>query len=174
MKALEELGIIQGFVAQLDDHLLGGERCDIRVRADLPKVEDVARAILEIPGVEELALIPGGQLHIRARFVSPDATLAGFHARAVTIDGIRAFETAPILRIERPKGAPVWLDSLAVTCHHCGGPIERSPARLALDGRTHVFCCLHCLASFRERHDKTKAKTKRTSKSPRPHKARRT
>src|SRR5688500_11950278 len=71
VKALEDLGILKGYHAEVDAGVLGGHAYVLTVRGPPAALERLARAVAEAPGVEEVALLAGGVVHARARLRPP-------------------------------------------------------------------------------------------------------
>lgn len=158
VRALQDVGVIRGFRADVDAQVLGGSLYAIAVRVKPSGADAVARAVVDAPGVEEVVLIAGGCIHVRARFMPSGNTLERFSGTVSELESVLDFQVHPILRVARsphPLPIPQQAD---VPCHFCRGPIHKQPVRFTLDERTHVFCCRHCLASFRERHEQLEAK----------------
>lgn len=151
VKALESLGVLRGYRAEVDAGLLGGTAFVLSVRAPPAASERVARELAAIPCVEEVILLAGSVLHARARLRPPGESLADLHGALARIEEVSGYEVSEVLAVKHRQAASVLPDQLDVRCHQCGGPIHGEPHQRAFEGRPHVFCCKGCLGAFAKR-----------------------
>lgn len=150
IKNLEDLGIIRGYRLELNPDLLGGppRLLDIHVRPS--SAGRIANVLAATPGVERVDVLAGGR--ILAFFRERQHQGVGTpHLLLSAEPDIDSYQVAEILAT--PRNQPSGLDpgGADVPCHQCKGPIHGAPLRTTLDGRVHVFCCAHCLETFKER-----------------------
>lgn len=153
VKALEDLGILQGYRAEVDHSAFGGALHVLTVRTPPARAAEAARAVAALPGAEEVLLLAGGVVLARLRLRPPEATAAGVHAALAGMEHVLSYDLAEVLATPhraRPRLDPAGLD---VRCHQCGGPIHDAPVRGAFGGRPHVFCCTQCHAAFKARYE---------------------
>lgn len=163
VRALEQLGIIRGFHAEVDSQVLGGTHYVITIRARPAAVGELTKKVLKMPGVQDVALLAGGTLSIRARFFPPTATLEAMHDAVAALDDVISYDALQVLTLHRPALAPLTLQEAKVACHFCKGPIHEEPVRGTFGEKIHVFCCRHCLSSFRERFEKLERRRSKQS-----------
>lgn len=154
VKALEDLGILRGYHAEVETGMLGGHAYHLTVRGPPAALERLARALASAPGVEEVALLAGGAVHARARLRPPAQTLSDLHAALAALPDVSSYDVAEVLAVTHRAAAPLLPDELDVRCHQCGGPIHGEPHQKAFEGRPHVFCCRGCLTAFGKRFEK--------------------
>ncbi|HWH07762.1 MAG TPA: winged helix-turn-helix transcriptional regulator [Candidatus Thermoplasmatota archaeon] len=159
VKALEELGVLRGYRAEVDAGLLGGHAFHLAVRGPPAALERLARAVAEAPGVEEVAILAGGVVHARARLRPPAQSLADLHAALARLPDVASYDVAEVLAVTHRVASAPLPDELDVRCHQCGGPIHGEPHQKAFEGRAHVFCCKGCLATFAKRVEKLRGAT---------------
>lgn len=156
VKALEALGILRGYRAIVDAGVLGGSTVVLRVTASPSAADRVARALADVPGVEEVLLLAGGALLARVRLRLPERSLADLHATLAGMPEVASYEASEVLAVKRLAEAEPLPDEVDVKCHQCGGPIHGDPHQKTLDGRAHVFCCKGCLSAFVKRFERVK------------------
>lgn len=153
IRALEDLGVIRGYRADIDLQLLGGPLHLVTVHARPAAIDRVVKALETFPGAEEVVLLAGGAAQARIR-LRPQGTLRDLHDAIAKLEDVSSYDVSEVLGI--PHRLPVFPvpEAVDVPCHQCKGPIQGEPARSRFDGRSHVFCCRQCLEAFRERHEK--------------------
>ena len=157
VKDLEDLGVLHGYHAHVEDRWLGGALHVVTVRGRPSALPAVAKALAEFPGTEEVLLVTGGELVARVRVRPPASTLASLHAALAALPDVAEYESREVLEVaHHAPFVPVALD-LDVPCHECKGPIHGEPVRARFGGRAHVFCCRGCLGTFRGRFEKVAA-----------------
>lgn len=156
VRALEELGVIRGYRAEVDAALLGGARYVLRVRAKPAALREAAAALSKAPGVEEVAALSGGVLELRARLRPPN-TQRDLHEAISGLPHVEGYESAEVLEVLHSAPDATLPEELDVRCHHCRGPIRGEPVRAKLDGKTHVYCCRQCQQLFQERYQRLRA-----------------
>lgn len=153
VKALEDLGILRGYRADVDPGILGGTVHVVRLRAAPRALVRLAKELGDITGVEEVILLAGGTLEARVRVRAPMQSLREVHAAIAAMADVEGYDVAEVLAMG-PRGHvhefPAEVD---VTCHQCQGPIRGAPVTKTLGGHAHVFCCKHCLATFVKRFE---------------------
>lgn len=154
VKALEQLGIVRGYSADLDIGVLGGTWYVVTLRVALDRVDDAAKRLAAMAEVEEVLLLGGGVLQARVQLQPPGQTLGELHAAIVGMGNVLSYDVAEVLALRHRRRVRVLPKSVAVACHLCGGPIKGDPVKKAFGGRTHVFCCRQCLAAFAKRFER--------------------
>lgn len=150
VKGLEELGIILGYRTEVNPDLLGGPLRVLRVRCRPQAGSRLAAALAGSAGVERVELLAGGQIDLRFR----ERLHHGVRAPHDLLSGdpdVVSYEVADVLATPKVVGTGLDAKSLDVPCHQCKGPIHGAPIRAKLEGRHHVFCCTHCLQTFKGR-----------------------
>lgn len=160
VRALEDLGVIKAYRAELDLNLLGGTPYVVTLRARPAALQKVAEALLAAPWAEEVLLLAGSVLCLRAR-IRPPQTLGDLHAAVAAVEDVNSYDVAEVLAAPHRLAVHPIPEGVDLSCHQCGGPIHGEPVRGKLDGRVHVFCCHQCLEAFRSRYEKVAAKAPR-------------
>lgn len=154
VKALEDLGVIRGYRAVIDATLAGGPLAHVSLHAGPRVARQVADALAEEPGVEEVLLLAGGRIAARIRLAPPGRTMQHVHEMVAGLEGVVAYDVHEVLSAAVPAARVGGFDHVDVKCHQCGGPIHDAPIRKAFAGRMSVFCCRQCLAAFAARVEK--------------------
>lgn len=151
VKALEELGVLRGYRAEVDAGVLGGAAY---IRAPPSASERLARALAAASGIEEISILAGGAVQARVRVRPPAQSIGDLHAALAALPDVTSYEVAEVLAVTHRASVLPLPDQLDVRCHQCGGPIHGDPHQRALAGRTHVFCCKGCLGAFVKRFER--------------------
>lgn len=159
--ALEDLGVIRGYRAELALGAEGGTMAHVHVQATPAEAGRILDALAAAPGVEDVALLSGGHLAARVRLQPPERTTRHLHEAIAALPGVVAYDVREVISTRSALQADDVPDRLDVRCHQCGGPIHGAPVRKAFGGRAHAFCCRQCLADFAERYERLGAKAKR-------------
>lgn len=165
VKAMEDIGLIRGYRAQIDLTLTGGSLVLATLQARPSEARNVSEKLAIVPGVEDIVLLTGGNIHARIRLQPPERTAQEIHDVLAGLEGVVSYELREILAapvIAEEMDVPERVD---IKCHQCKGPIHEAPLRKAFGGRMHVFCCRHCLAAFAARYADLGAKA---AKAPAP------
>lgn len=153
VKALEDLGILRGYRAEVDPGIIGGATYLLTVRAAPRSLDKVARDVAALDGVEEVLLVAGGALQARARLRPPQSSLAQLHAALAAMDDVSSYDVAEVLAVRHKRAVHVFPDNVDVACHQCHGPIRGEPVTKTVGGHAHVFCCKHCMTTFVKRFE---------------------
>lgn len=154
VKALEALGVLRGYHADVDPTAIPGRLAllTLTVRGEPAALAERAR---QVRGVAEVLVLAGGRLHVRVR--GDEATVAEARARLSREPEVLTVDADDVVAVpHRAPDAPVGAD-VDVRCHQCAGPITDA-VRATVGERAHVFCCRHCLASFKARYARAAAR----------------
>lgn len=154
VKALEALGVLRGYHADVDPTAIPGRLLllTLTVRGEPARLAEAAR---KVPGVAEVLVLAGGRLHVRVR--GDEATVNEARSRLAREPDVLTVDADEVVAVpHRAPDAPVGAD-VDVRCHQCQGPIAEA-VRAMVAGRAHVFCCRHCLATFKARYARTSAR----------------
>lgn len=154
VRALEEMGIIRGYGADVDSGILGGSWYVVTLRVPLDRVDDVSKRLAGMDSVEEVLLLSGGVLQARVQLQPPGQTMGELHAAIVGMGSVLSYDVSEVLAVRHRRRVRLLPKNVVVECHLCGGPIKGDPVKKAFGGRTHVFCCKTCLATFTKRFEK--------------------
>lgn len=110
VRKLEQAGVITGYRAILDPHLLGLDICAFVAVAPQPRKPAVAlvERLLGLPEIEELHAVAGNYAYIVKVRVRNTQELDGFLDRLFMLEGVERTETTMVLRtnLERPMHLP--------------------------------------------------------------------
>ncbi len=165
---LEALGVLRGYHAVIDPERLRQVLAVLTVRCRPRRADSVGAGLAAVPEVRWTLRTEDSRVYAEAAL--PDrAAVRGLVARVRALDGVVACEAhvgtgglkdAP--RAMVPDGV-----SAVVACFECGDPIEGTPVRVRLGGRTHYVCCTSCERLYRERYARIQSRagppTRRTS-----------
>lgn len=157
VKALEDIGLIRGYHADVDIALSGGALVHVTLHAKPSEARRIADDLARAPGVEDVALLSGGHVHARVRLRPPDMGAPQLHETLAAMDGVLSYDVREVLAARETRAHADLPERVDVRCHQCQGPIHETPVRKAFGARTHVFCCRTCLATFGARHAKLEA-----------------
>jgi len=153
VKALEDIGLLRSYRAQVDHAVLGTQSYVVSIRTHPPSVETAFMEVRSLRGATSLFLLPGGQIVAHFHLRPPAHTLAQLHRDLARLPGLISYDATEVL--ESQEGSPLEdiPENVEVPCHQCRGPIHGDPVKGRFGERVHVFCCRHCLGTFRERFE---------------------
>ncbi|HUR67860.1 MAG TPA: AsnC family transcriptional regulator [Candidatus Thermoplasmatota archaeon] len=153
VRALEDIGLIRGYHAQLDHAVLGASNHVLILTVEPQRAKDALLAAQHLPGLHGAHLLAGGRLVALVHLRPPTQGLRQLHEAIVAIPGLVTYEASEVIDGLAHAGIADLPESVDVPCHQCRGPIHGDPVKGRFGERMHVFCCRHCLASFRGRHE---------------------
>lgn len=151
VKALEDVGILRGYHAALDHAVLGGASYVVSASVQPQHAMRAHAAIAALPGAHQAFLLAGGRVVAHVHLRAPVQTLAQLHERLAEIPGLQTYEANEVIHAAQSDALEDLPENVDVACHQCKGPIHGDPVKGKFGDRTHVFCCRHCLATFRDR-----------------------
>lgn len=158
VRALEDLGVLRGYHAEVDPGVLGGTLYVVTVRTPPSATRKLVEKLRGLPGVEEVVVLAGGVVQGRVR-LRPPATLNEIQA-ALALEGqVAGYDAVEVLETPFRSGFPPVSEDIELVCHQCRGPIQGEPVRVRLEGRAHAFCCRQCSETFQARYDKLAGKS---------------
>lgn len=170
VKALEDIGLLQGYRAHLDHAVLGGTSYIVTLTVQPAAARDTLAIVKAMPGVYSVHLLAGGRLVSHVHLRPPAYTLAHLHQALAQLPGLLTYDASEVIEGHEHPPVEALPENVAVPCHQCQGPIHADPVKGRFGERTHVFCCRHCLGTFRERYqemqDAAKAGPKRHVQEP--------
>lgn len=157
VRALEDIGLLRGYRAQLDPSVLGGASYVLDMTTQPAAAEAALDRLRAMPGVSSVHLLTGGRLVAHIHLRPPSYAVAHLHQALAEVPGLLAYTATEIIRgHERPLAAELP-ENVEIPCHQCKGPIHADPIKGKLADRTHVFCCRQCLADFRARFEEVQS-----------------
>lgn len=153
VKALEDVGILKGYHAALDHGVLGGTSYVVTASVQPQQAIPAHAAIAKLPGAHRTFLLPGGRIVAHVHLRAPAQTLAQLHEALAHVPGLTTYEASEVIHAAEAEALEELPEHVDVACHQCKGPIHGDPVKGKFADRTHVFCCRHCLATFRDRFE---------------------
>ena len=153
IKALEDIGLLQGYRAQLDHTILGGTSYVLTLTLQPQATRAAFLRVQTMPGVHSAHLLPGGRIVAHIHLRPPAFGLAELDAAVAELAGLITYDASQV--IEGHEHPPIvdLPENVDVACHQCKGPIHGEPVKGKMGDRTHVFCCRQCLGTFRARFE---------------------
>lgn len=153
VKALEDVGLLRGYRAQLDHAVLGGSSYIVTLAVQPAMAHEALAAMKRIGGVYSVHLLAGGRIVSHVHLRPPTTTLAHLHHALTQIPGLVTYDAGEVLEGHEHPPVEALPENVEVPCHQCHGPIHGDPVKGRFGERTHVFCCRQCLATFRDRFE---------------------
>ncbi len=161
MKALEQMGVVRGYRAEVPPASLGQGLIFFLLRTKPSDVEEVGSRLSEIPLVREVHAASGGRIIAVAVFrgvVDQEHLLSevGKIPAVIEYDHYAVIETKkmePWAIIS--EGAQVRID-----CYYCRRPIEGTPYKIRIGSRDHYLCCPICEKEYRKKYTEIREKAK--------------
>lgn len=160
VKALEDVGLVKGYRAQLDPSVLGGSGYVLTLATQPSAARDALAAVQEMPGVHSAHLLPGGRIVAHVHLRPPAYALPHLHQAVARLPGLLTYDAAEVIEGRERLHVEDLPENVEVPCHQCKGPIHGDPVKGRFAERTHVFCCRQCLGAFRERFEALQAAAK--------------
>lgn len=154
VKALEDIGLLRRYRAELDPAVLGGTSYILTLTFHPQTARAALDAVAKLPGARAADLLPGGRIVARVHLRPPATTLAALHAAVAELAGLQTYDAAEVIHAHDALPIDDLPERVDVACHQCGGPIHGDPIRGRFGERAHVFCCRHCHGAFRERYER--------------------
>ena len=167
VRALEDLGLLRGYHAQVDHAVLGGASYVITLTIDPQSARAALAAVQGTPGFHAAHLLAGGRIVALVHLKPPTFALAHLHEAMLKVPGMRTYDASEILDGYAHNPVVALPENVDVPCHQCKGPIHGDPVKGKFAERVHVFCCRQCLADFRQRFEALQAAAKTPAKPPR-------
>lgn len=165
VKALEDIGIVRGYRAQLDHGILGGASYVLSLTVQPSSSREAFVRVKAMPGVHSVHLLAGGRLVAHVHLRAGGRALAQLDEAVTSLPGLVSYDAAEVLEGHESPPAEALPENVEVPCHQCRGPIQGDPVKGRFGARTHVFCCRHCLATFRERYESAEAAARKDAKA---------
>ena len=151
VKALEDIGLLRGYRAQLDPTILGGTSYIVTLTVQPSVAADAHARVGAMAGVSTAHLLPGGRIVAHVHLRPPTYAITHLHEAIAPIPGLLTYDAGEVIRGHEQPLPSELPANVEVPCHQCKGPIHGDPVKSKIGSRTHVFCCRHCLSTFRDR-----------------------
>lgn len=154
---LEDMGVIQGYSADIDGRKLGFHTYVFRLTSGMDKSDEVTEELSNLDEVGRLFKTSSQDLLLLV-YLRDLQGLDTFLERIQKMDEIQDIEYDKVTEeVEIDFTLPIYPDiSLDVGCYYCHKPIEGEPVKLELEGREHYLCCETCAEQYRERYEQLK------------------
>lgn len=157
VRNLEANGLLLGYRADVAEIALGGRIVWVFAHCPPAAAQTIADALGERPWVEEVHLLAGGRLLLRMRLHDDGATMQDVQDLLTTLPGISSYEVHEALATRRGAQATISRKAIRPRCHQCGRSIGGDALTATLGGRRHLFCCVVCRDTFKQRFRKVVA-----------------
>lgn len=151
VRALEAMGVIRGWGADIDETVLGRTLHVLELEAVPARAAEIATALARVPGLHEIVETEGGRFFARHVGEGTHPT-AGLVEALAKLEGVTTYRLHRARQVAQGEAAPLPEGlALRVPCHLCKGPIEGKGIhrRWEADGRReHWFCCATCADGF--------------------------
>jgi DNA-binding Lrp family transcriptional regulator len=154
VKNLESSGFLLGYRADVADEALGGRTVWANVAAPPAAAPALMDALGERPWVEEIHQLAGGRLFVRMRLHDDGPNMKDVDALLGALPGVTAYEVHEAVSARRGAVRTISGKPIRTRCHQCGRAIAGEGLTATLGGRRHVFCCVVCRDTFRQRFRK--------------------
>lgn len=170
VRALEDVGLVRGYRAQLDHAVLGGASYIVALAFHPHAALEGFARVKAMPGVYSAHLLSGGRVVAHVHLRPPMLTLAALHGTLASLEGLVTYDASEVIEGHEHPPVEDLPENVEVPCHQCHGPIHGDPVKGKFGERTHVFCCRQCLGTFRERFESMATRsTKPVTTKPKGH-----
>jgi DNA-binding Lrp family transcriptional regulator len=154
IKNLEASGFLLGYRADVADEALGGRAIWAVVQAPPAAATALMDALGERPWVEEIHQLAGGRLLVRMRLHDAGPNMQDVNQLFTSLPGISSYEVHEAIAARRVPAQTISGKAIRTRCHQCGRAIAGEGLTATLGGRRHVFCCVVCRDTFKQRFRK--------------------
>lgn len=154
VRHLEANGFLLGYHADVAEEALGGRTVWALVHCPPAAAQAVSESFGERPWIEEVHVLAGGRLLARMRLHDDGTTMQDVHALLTSLPSITTYEVHEAVATRRGLGQAITGKAIRTRCHQCGRSIAGDGLTATLGGRRHVFCCVVCRDTFKQRFKK--------------------
>lgn len=151
VRNLEAAGFLLGYRADVAEEALGGRVVWALAQATPAAAQAILDALAERPWVEEAHHLAGGKLLARLRLHDDGPNMQDVHALLTALPGLTGYEVHETVATRRGATGAVTGKAIRPRCHQCGRSIAGDGLAATLGGRRHVFCCVVCRDTFKQR-----------------------
>lgn len=159
MKALQEMGVVRSFTADVVPGALGQGVMFVNIRSRPADIIAVADALAAQPLIREVHVVGGGRIMAAAVFRSladQEEILNGVGE----VPLVQEYEYFILVETRKRESMAIVSEGTPVSleCYYCKKPIEGAPHKIRLDGKDHYLCCPICEREYRQKYSQLKAK----------------
>lgn len=154
VKNLEAAGFLLGYRADVAEEALGGRVAWALLQAPPASAPAILEALAERAWVEEAHQLAGGRLLARMRLHDDGPNMRDVDALLTALPGIASYEVHEAVASRRGASQTISGKAIRSRCHQCGRAITGEGLTATLAGRRHVFCCVVCRDTFKQRFRK--------------------
>ncbi|MHB1261719.1 MAG: winged helix-turn-helix transcriptional regulator [Thermoplasmatota archaeon] len=154
VKNLEASGFLLGYRADVAEEALGGRVAWALLHASPASAQAVMEALGERSWVEEAHQLAGGHLLVRMRLHDDGPNMQDVDALLTALPGMASYEVHEAVASRRGSAQTISGKAIRTRCHQCGRAITGEGLTATLGGRRHVFCCVVCRDTFKQRFRK--------------------
>lgn len=154
VRNLEAAGYLLGYHAEVAQEALGGRVVWATVQAAPSAVAAIAETLAERPWVEEVHSLAGGRLLARMRLHDDGPSLRDVDHLLSAAPGVTSYDVHEEVSSRRVGARTITAKAIRPRCHQCGRTIAGEALAATLGGRKHLFCCVVCRDTFRQRFRK--------------------
>jgi Lrp/AsnC family leucine-responsive transcriptional regulator len=162
MKSLEQMGIVKGYRAEIPPSSLGQGLIFFLLRTKPSEVEEVTKALVEIPLVREVHAASGGRIVAIAMFrgISDQENLMNEIGK---IQAILEYDHYVIMETKKKESWAIISEGaqVSISCFYCKRPIEGTPYKIRVGGRDHYLCCPICEKEYRKKYSEIKERAEK-------------
>lgn len=154
IRNLESAGFLLGYHADVAEEALGGRVLWAVVQAPPAAASGLMEALGERPWIEEMHQWAGGRLLVRMRLHDDGPNMQDVDALLTSLPSIASYEVHESVTARRGPAQTISGKAIRTRCHQCGRAITGEGLAATLGGRRHVFCCVVCRDTFKQRFRK--------------------
>lgn len=154
VRQLEAKGYLLGYHADVAEQALGGRIVWAFVQCPPAAVQALGEALGERPWVEEVHMLAAGRLLARMRLHDDGITMQDVHGLLTSLPGATTYEVHEAVASRKGAGRTITAKAIHPRCHQCGRTITGEGLTATLGGRKHLFCCVVCRDTFKQRFRK--------------------
>ncbi|MFP3871632.1 MAG: winged helix-turn-helix transcriptional regulator [Candidatus Aenigmatarchaeota archaeon] len=161
IEKLENMGIIQGFLVDLDYRKIGLQKYYFRFEADKLSYEEVQDLFVDFDRFRSLEKLEGGG-YLITLFINEFSQIDEATEYIEDREGLRILEVWRA-QDEVGKVPKISLDEkvpLDINCYYCNKPIKGEPVKWKKNGKEHYLCCSSCKELYEQKYERLQQKKK--------------
>lgn len=157
--AMENAGVIKGYMACLDPEKLGEMSVIISIKVKPSELKQVAEKFKGDDHVRGIFLLSTGRILLNCTFVEP-YLINEFVAKLGDLPEIMEYDIANIIGVVMEEQRALVKPGISVVlqCAYCTKEIRNEGVKLKLEGKDHYLCCPTCTKAFQEKYEKVRNK----------------
>ena len=159
ISALEEMGVIRGYRADIDADSLGELTYVLIVKCSPSDLQEVSERLATHENVMEVFHLSNSRIFLKVCMLNP-LDMNNFLSDLASIKEITEYDQYSVIGTVKEHPRAIIQDNVCVIlkCYYCSKGMKDPPVKLKLDGKTHYVCCNTCAKHYKIKYEELKRK----------------